>query len=161
MLDRVFSVLKDLPGGKPERGGMDDDPRLAVAALMYHVMDADGRRQDSEWESIKHLLAETYGIKGDELKTLIREAVKADQEAIDLYAFTSPIKRHLDAEGRKAFIAMLWDVVYADGVLHEMEDNIIWRVAELIGVDSRDRVEARRKAAASYAVQHPHENKGS
>jgi uncharacterized tellurite resistance protein B-like protein len=42
---------------------------------------------------------------------------------------------------------MMWEIVYADGELHEMEDNTIWRIAELIGVESRDRVEAKRKAA--------------
>ena len=42
----------------------------------------------------------------------------------------------------------MWEIVYADGELHELEDNVVWRVAELIGVDRRDRVEARRASAA-------------
>jgi uncharacterized tellurite resistance protein B-like protein len=44
------------------------------------------------------------------------------------------------------FVGVMWDVVYADGELHELEDNIVWRVAELIGVDRRDRVAARQRA---------------
>ena len=43
----------------------------------------------------------------------------------------------------------MWDVVYADGVVHELEDSTIWRVAELIGVDGRDRILARRAAAGT------------
>jgi uncharacterized tellurite resistance protein B-like protein len=42
----------------------------------------------------------------------------------------------------------MWEIVYADGELDELEDNTVWRVAELIGVERRDRIEARRKAAA-------------
>ncbi len=80
---------------------------------------------------------------------------RADKEAIDLYAFTSVLKRHLDAEARKAFIGMMWEIVYADGELHELEDNTVWRVAELIGVESRDRIEARRKAAAHMPGAEP------
>jgi len=31
-------------------------------------------------------------------------------------------------------------MVFADGVLHELEDNVVWRIAELLAVDSRNRV---------------------
>ncbi|QOF69369.1 TerB family tellurite resistance protein [Aminobacter sp. SR38] len=146
MFERMISFLKDLPaaGSKASR---EDDPRVAAAALMYHVMDADGDRQDVEWERVKQLLSQSYGISGAELDRLVKAGEQADNEAIDLYAFTSVLKRSLDDQARKDFIGMMWEIVYADGELHEMEDNTIWRIAELIGVESRDRVEAKRKAA--------------
>jgi len=28
---------------------------------------------------------------------------------------------------------------------HELEDNVVWRVAELVGVESRDRILMRQK----------------
>lgn len=146
MFERMISFLKDLPaaGSKASR---EDDPRVAAAALMYHVMDADGDRQDVEWERVKQLLSQSYGVSGAELDRLVKAGEQADNEAIDLYAFTSVLKRSLDDQARKDFIGMMWEIVYADGELHEMEDNTIWRIAELIGVESRDRVEAKRKAA--------------
>ncbi|BBD40310.1 TerB family tellurite resistance protein [Aminobacter sp. NyZ550] len=146
MFERMISFLKDLPaaGSKASR---EDDPRVAAAALMYHVMDADGDRQDVEWERVKQLLSQSYGISGAELDRLVKAGEQADNEAIDLYAFTSVLKRSLDDQARKDFIGMMWEIVYADGELHEMEDNTIWRIAELIGVESRDRVEAKRKEA--------------
>lgn len=146
MFERMISFLKELPaaGSKASR---EDDPRVAAAALMYHVMDADGDRQDVEWERVKQLLSQSYGISGAELDRLVKAGEQADNEAIDLYAFTSVLKRSLDDQARKDFIGMMWEIVYADGELHEMEDNTIWRIAELIGVESRDRVEAKRKAA--------------
>jgi len=146
MFERVLSFLRDLPaaGEKPSA----DDPRVAASALLYHVMSADGVRQDVEWERFKEILAETYSVSGEELDALAAAGERADNEAIDLYAFTSVLKRHLDAEARKAFIGLMWEIVYADGELHELEDNTVWRVAELIGVERRDRVEARQKAAA-------------
>lgn len=146
MFERMISFLKDLPSAGSRRV-REDDPRVAAAALMYHVMNADGDRQDIEWERVKQLLAQSYGISGDELDRLAKAGEQAENEAIDLYAFTSVLKRSLDEEARKDFIAMMWEVVYADGQLHEMEDNTIWRIAELIGVESRDRIEAKRKAA--------------
>ncbi|MEQ1952776.1 TerB family tellurite resistance protein [Mesorhizobium yinganensis] len=146
MLERMMSFFKDLPGAGGS-GISRDDPRVAAAALMYHVMDADGVRQDAEWDRIKQILGEYYHIRGRELDELVKAGEKAEQESVDLYAFTSVLGRHLDEAGRIAFIRLMWDVVYADGVLHELEDNTLWRVADLIGVDRRERVLARQEAA--------------
>lgn len=151
MFERMISFLKDLPAAGA-RQSREDDPRVAAAALMYHVMNADGDRQDVEWERAKQLLSQTYGVSGAELDRLIKAGEQADNEAIDLYAFTSVLKRSLDEEARKDFIGMMWEIVYADGELHEMEDNTIWRIAELIGVDSRDRIEAKRRAARKASL---------
>ena len=63
----------------------------------------------------------------------------------------SVLKRHLDAEARIEFIGLLWAMAYADGRADELEDNTVWRVAELIGVDSRDRIAARQRIKASIA----------
>lgn len=147
MLERMISFFKDLPRAAGSGGLRGDDPRVAAAALMYHVMDADGVRQDAEWDRIKQLLAETYDIDGRDLDELVKAGEKAEHEAVDLYAFTSVLGRHLDEDGRVAFIRLMWDVVYADGVLHELEDNTLWRVAELLGVDRRARILARQDAA--------------
>ena len=146
MLDRVLSFLKELPSGSKSKTAKGDDPRIAAAALMYHVMNADGVRHDAEWERIKQLLGETYGLAGDALDEVAQAGEAADREAVDFYQFTSVLKRHLDAEARIEFIRVMWDVVFADGELHELEDNTLWRVAELIGVDRRDRVLARQDA---------------
>lgn len=146
MLDRVLSFLKELPSGSKNRTARDDDPRIAAAALMYHVMNADGVRHDAEWERIKELLAESYDLTGEALDEVARAGEAADLEAVDLYQFTTVLKRHLDAEARIEFIRVMWDVVFADGELHELEDHTLWRVAELIGVDRRDRVLARQEA---------------
>jgi uncharacterized tellurite resistance protein B-like protein len=150
MIDRLLTFLKDLPAGhSSDRADHRDDPRVAAVALMVHVMDADGVRRDSEVGRLREVLAEHYGVRGDTLETLLRRGEKADQEAVDLYSFTSVLKRHLDAEARAEFIAIMWEIVYADGELHELEDNVVWRVAELIGVERHQRIAARQRAAGA------------
>jgi uncharacterized tellurite resistance protein B-like protein len=146
MFDRIIAFLKDLPSGADaEKAPRADDPRIAATALMYHLMDADGVRQDAEWERLKAILAETYGISGQEVDALVKAGGKAEEEAVDLYTFTSVLKRDLDEEQRVEFIGLMWEIAYADGELHELEDNTLWRIAELLGVDRRDRILERRK----------------
>jgi uncharacterized tellurite resistance protein B-like protein len=144
MLERLISFLKELPGDSHE--SETEDPRVAAAALLFHVMDADGSRQDVERERIRALLAETYNIGGNALEKLLSEGEKADSEAIDLYAFTSVLKRNLDEAARNDFVRLMFEVCYADGELHELEDNTLWRIAELLGVGGRERVVARQAA---------------
>jgi uncharacterized tellurite resistance protein B-like protein len=109
-------------------------------------MNADGVRHDDEWRRIRELLAEAYDLTEAEIDELAQAGEAADLEAVDLYQFTSVLKRHLDAEARIEFIRVRWEVVFADGELHELEDNTLWRVAELIGVDRRDRIHAKQDA---------------
>jgi uncharacterized tellurite resistance protein B-like protein len=152
MLDRLISFLKNLPeAGSGHRVPSAEDPRVAAAALMFHVVNADGVLQEVEKTKLRSVLEEAYSVTGGELDALIAAGEEADREAIDLYAFTRVLKRHLDADQRLQFIGLLWTMAYADGRADELEDNTVWRIAELIGVDSRDRIAARQRIKASIA----------
>ena len=145
MFDRLIAFLRDLPGAEAAGKGMPaDDPRIAAAALMFHVMDADGVRQPEERERLEQLLREAYPMGDEALNELLNRGEEADREAIDLYAFTSVLKRNLDTAGRIGFIRLMWEIVYADGERHELEENVVWRIAELIGVETRERVAMRQ-----------------
>ena len=48
---------------------------------------------------------------------------------------------------------MLWEVVMADGVIHEFEFESVWRTAELLGVSTRDRVTLRQAVAARHGIK--------
>jgi uncharacterized tellurite resistance protein B-like protein len=152
MLDSLIAFVKRLPGGQPGRlRDSADDPRIAAAALMFHVVNADGVLQESEKAKLRSVLSQAYSVTGVELEALLAAGEEADRESIDLYAFTRVLKRHLDADQRIEFIGLLWAMAYADGRADELEDNTVWRVAELIGVDSRDRIAARQRIKASIA----------
>ena len=60
MLERMISFLKELPRAGANSELRDDDPRIAASALLYHVMNVDGVRQDAEWDKIKQILGDTY-----------------------------------------------------------------------------------------------------
>lgn len=142
MFDRLLDFLKELPAnGFRDRSEKfsNDDPRLAAAALLYHIMDADGETRESERKKLSAMLSQKYGLKGDSLKRLIRAAEKADQEAVDLSDFTSVLKRQLDYQARLDLVGLMWDMVYADGRVSEVEADVMWRVAGLVGIRDEDR----------------------
>ncbi|MCP5076149.1 MAG: TerB family tellurite resistance protein [Rhodobacteraceae bacterium] len=151
MLTSFKNFIKDLTGNKS--GATEPlfdagDTRLAAAALMFHVIAADGIVRPEENERLHAILSSNYDISENEIDQLIEQARKADSEAIDLYSFTSVLKRKLSADERIALVEHLWEMVFADGELHEFEDNIVWRTAELIAVSQQDRISMKQRVLA-------------
>jgi uncharacterized tellurite resistance protein B-like protein len=82
---------------------------------------------------------------------LIDSAIAADRDAVDFYHFTSLINRMLDDDGRRRIVEMMWEMVYFDGRSSEFEDNVMWRVSDLLNISARDRIELRRRVAGEDA----------
>jgi uncharacterized tellurite resistance protein B-like protein len=145
MLDRIRRFLTETGGQSDDSAKLgEDELQLAAAALLFHVIAVDGAVSDAECAMLTDLLARRFELDPAEAKSLVKAAKAADAEAIDLYGFTSVLKRRLDAADRERIIEMMWKLVYADGTVHEFEDNAVWRVAELLGVSSQDRIRLRK-----------------
>lgn len=146
MFKALRNLLADIGGDSETRHFREDDHRLAAAALLYHVIAVDGSVEESERARLHDLLKSLYTLDDDETDELVRDAETADQEAIDLYRFTSLLKDRLELAERERIVTMMWDLVYRDGELHEFEDNVIWRVADLLGISNRDRIRLKQEA---------------
>ena len=140
MFDILKKFVTDLSAAEQPEEFIHDKIQLAEAALMYHVIAVDGVIREEEKARMAELLSQQFDLSEEETKSLAFEAKTAEHEAIDLYKFTSILKRALSEEERIKIIEHLWEMVFADGVLHELEDNVVWRIAELLAVDSRNRV---------------------
>ena len=133
---------------KPDDALSKHDPKLAVAALLVHLAAVDGQMKDAERSAIKGVLKDHYGLDDGAVERLVREAALRDAEAVDFYSFTSNITQ-LEMEDRIEIVRMMWSVVFADKKNHELEDNMVWRIAELIGVSPRDRTSLRKQMSKS------------
>ena len=66
-------------------------------------------------------------------------------KAVDMHGFISPLMKNFDHQKRVMLVEMLWDVVYADGVLHDYEANLMRRVAGLLHVSDQESGAARKR----------------
>lgn len=147
MFDALRNFFDEMTGGaRPPEGFADDDHRVAAVALMVHLAEADGILDEPERKRLQRLVEERYALDPSMARQMIARASADEREAIDLFQFTHVLKRRLDEKGRQAVVEQLWEMAYADGQAHELEENIIWRVAELLGVSPRERVELRQRA---------------
>ncbi len=78
---------------------------------------------------------------------------QAEDDAVDLFGWTRTLKDAYDADERLRLVEGLWEVVYADGVLHEYEANLLRRIAGLIYVPDRDVGLARQRVLARLGIK--------
>jgi uncharacterized tellurite resistance protein B-like protein len=147
MLKEIKSFLADLTGGKEAAHFDDTDYRLAAAALLVHVATLERELSEESRDTLHALLKARFELDDELTDELIDAAVAADNEAIDFYHFTSLLNRSLNEAGRQRIIEMMWEMAYSDGRVSEFEENVMWRVSDLLGVSTRDRIELRHEAA--------------
>ena len=148
MFDAIKSFVADLADGDRQAGDFGDrDLRLSTAALLVHAGTVDGEMSDAERDRLCDLLKQRFELDDAAASELIEKAAAADEKAVDLYHFTRLLNDSLDEAGRLRMVEMMWTIAYADGALSEFEDNLIWRVADLLGVSSTERIALRRRVA--------------
>jgi uncharacterized tellurite resistance protein B-like protein len=152
LFQAIKDFVADLADGDKRGEGLDDhELRLATAALLVHAASIDGAISASERDKLCGLLKQRFDLDDAAASELIDQATVADEKAVDLYHFTHLLNSSLDEKERLRVIEMMWSVAYADGAVSGFEDNLIWRVADLLGVSSTERIALRRRVAGNGA----------
>src|SRR6202161_3140794 len=145
-------IAEFVDGGKHPSQFADNDYRLAAGALLVHAAAIDGDISPSERDKLHAVIKQRFELDDAATDELIDKATAAEHESVDLYHFTSLLNRVLDEEGRAKIIEMMWEIVYADGKRDELEDNLLWRAADLLGVSPRERIDLRRRISGEAAA---------
>ena len=150
MLTSLKRLFADLLDRRPEKVFELDDPRLAVAALMFHVVAVDGAVTPHEKTRWIEELARRFELPLGEAQALAEAGRAAELETADLMTFTAGLQRRLPMAERLDVMRSLWDIALADGEIHEFEDDVVWRIADLLGIEPRDRMILRKEVEAEH-----------
>jgi uncharacterized tellurite resistance protein B-like protein len=105
-----------------------------------------------ERERIAELLAWRFGLAAAEARTLLQAGVRATEGHASWHGFTATIRAAFDEGERLRLIEMLWDVVLADGRLHDLEASLMRRIAGLLNVPDADSGAARKRVQARHGL---------
>jgi uncharacterized tellurite resistance protein B-like protein len=147
MLEEIKAFFAELSGGKEAPHFDENDYRLAAASLLVHLATLDHELSEADRATLHALLKSRFDLTDELTAELIDAAVAADHDAVDFYHFTHTLMRTLDASGRQRIVEMMWQLVYADHHVTEFEENVMWRVADLLGVSARQRIELKERVA--------------
>ncbi|MDB5556054.1 MAG: hypothetical protein JWL86_6038 [Rhizobium sp.] len=144
MFDRLKTFLNTL--GAETAKSEPDETAVAIVALALHVIHADGVVEEKENQVLESEIRNYFNLSKGEYSEMLAAAEKQEERAIDLFRFTSRINRALDERQKTEFVGLLWQIVHADDQRNEIEDHLVWRIAELIGVSGRVRIAKRQEA---------------
>jgi len=150
MINRIKALFADKgnSSGSEADHHSQDELQLAAAALLVEAATLDGHYGETEQSAIDQLLREKFALKDEEARSLHDLAVTEQSEANQLLGFTRTIKDRYSLEERIELIEMIWEVVYADGELHDYEANLLRRLGGLLYVSDRERGDARKRVLA-------------
>jgi uncharacterized tellurite resistance protein B-like protein len=149
MFDRILSLLKDPPPATADTVGAPFERRqLAVAALLLEIAQSDRSVAPEELETIGRIVRERFGIDPSTAKRLIETARTQLDASLEDWIFASAVREGFSAEERAAILSMLWEVVYVDGHLTYLEETLMRRLSEELGIGEPEGEAARAQAFA-------------
>jgi uncharacterized tellurite resistance protein B-like protein len=154
MLARILSLLKDPPPATADTVGAPFERRqLAVAALLLEIAQRDRNVASEELETIGRILRKRFGIDASIAERLIKAARIQLDASLEDWIFASAVREGFSTEERVAIVSMLWEVVYVDGGLAHLEETLMRRLSEELGIGEAEAEAARAQAFARVGLQ--------
>jgi uncharacterized tellurite resistance protein B-like protein len=136
----------------------DEGPKIealavhrAAAALLAHMALEDGTVDPREIDRMCDIAHRAFQLDRAAARTLIEGAIRQAKNDVDLFRSIRPLIAEVAPRDRVKLIEMLWDVVYADGVLHDRENALMRKIAGLLYVSDADSGAARKRVLARGA----------
>jgi uncharacterized tellurite resistance protein B-like protein len=106
--------------------------QVAAAVLLVEVARSDQNFSEAERQAVLESVQRKFGLDAGQAGQLVALAESQSQSAHDLFQFTSRIDATFPMERKVRLVEELWRAAYSDGKLHEYEEHLIRRVADLL-----------------------------
>ena len=139
MIKRIKDLLSNFSNQEEE---IEDEKMSsldkACSALLIEVAYADKIFDESEINSLKESLKETYNIDEDIINELISDAKKTVDESTSLYEYTRVVNDEFNYSDKLELLSRIWKLAFADGNLDKYEDHLIRKISDLIHISHAD-----------------------
>jgi len=139
----MIKRIKDLLSNFSNQEEVIEDDKIssldkACSALLIEVAYADKIFDESEINSLKESLKETYSIDEEIINELISDAKKTVDESTSLYEYTRVVNDEFDYSDKLELLSRIWKLAFADGNLDKYEDHLIRKISDLIHISHSD-----------------------
>jgi uncharacterized tellurite resistance protein B-like protein len=151
LIPRLLAYAAEMFGAPPPKPAAiaDEGGPLAAVALLVHVARVDGTLAAVERERLARLLVGRFAATAEEAEALIARATDVDDATRDVADLVAMVGRDVSETERRSLLGMAWAVAAADGRVHEFEDDLVWRLGQLLGFDETAIAGARAVALAA------------
>jgi uncharacterized tellurite resistance protein B-like protein len=117
----------------PDAPNRPDPVAIAACALLLEIAHADEVFGEEERLRILRAVREDLGVPAGDVEEVVKLAEAERRESVDLYQFTRLVAERFSREQRLRLIEVIWGIVYSDGTLTAVENQLARRIAELLG----------------------------
>lgn len=109
-----------------------DEADLALR-LMFEIAISDGALDSKELELIKKR-ADKLATKEEKASTIVKKIIDRTQESISFYPSIKKINDTYSYEEKIDLLKVLWEIVTADSIVDAYEENLYFKIAELLKI---------------------------
>jgi uncharacterized tellurite resistance protein B-like protein len=142
--DAIRDFLEGRPAPAPGPEYPFDREELAAAALMVECARIDGAGMDEdERQAICRAVREEFSLDEETAECLVAVAERRHDEVWDDWLFTHTIKNGFDEREQLGVIRRLWEIAFADHLIHPHELHLISRIGRELGIEEQAIRESR------------------
>ena len=126
-------MLKNLFKSSPSLELVNTHEADVALRLMFEIAISDGNLDSSELKIIKE---RANKIASEDIKasTIIKKIIDETEESVSFYPYVKKINDTHSNEEKKELLKVLWELVTADSVVDAYEENLYFKIAELIKI---------------------------
>ena len=109
---------------------MEKENLKKITALLVHVAKVDENYSEKEKSIIKNFIV-SFSYNDKDSKNILQEAEKLESDSIQLFNFTSAIKKE-SLEIKTEVIEHLWKIIISDQSVDQFESTLMRRICGLI-----------------------------
>jgi uncharacterized tellurite resistance protein B-like protein len=126
MLKTLFQKRQPIQEGSADRVDV-------ILRLMFEIAISDGSIDKTELAILKKRAAK-ISASGEKASDIIKKVIDETALSSSLYPTVKEINEEFSIDQRKEILQNLWELVAADGIINHYEENLFFKIAELIKI---------------------------
>ena len=114
------------------------DVKLATTCLLTKVAFADKYLDPQEEKIIREILSDFFSIETKEINKLFKDSNQLLEKSTDIFSFGQLLNQQLTKEDKIDLIGCIFEVAFADGELHHLENHTIKQIAHILNIEHKD-----------------------
>ena len=123
-----------------------DDHLMLISGILVETAAIDGKIDNSELSKIIKSLIYFFEVSEDKSSHFVNKCLEKTNEPNSLHYFTSKINKEFDYTKKIKLLEILWEIILADGKVHDFESNMVRRLSGLLYISDIDSGNAKKRA---------------
>tara|TARA_A100001011_G_scaffold63817_1_gene64311 strand:+ start:733 stop:1176 length:444 start_codon:yes stop_codon:yes gene_type:complete len=147
----LINLLKNFFENKEIDKNSKESNLELLCGLMIEAANSDGDIGTEEIQKIRETLTNTFKENPEEVDSVLEQSIQNSNNSKSLYYYSSKINKNYSDEKKIKLIEILWEIVLADGQLHDYESSIIRRLSGLLYISDINSGNARKRALSKIS----------